>query len=102
MRNRHRVRALLIPLLAAGFLLAGQLPAFAPQAGSDAVFHPLAICRDGISFLFWADYYPAGTGDPDEEYPPVRVQSVQAATPVPPATNGRITPPPTPWYSTPP
>ena len=94
MRKRHSVRALLIPLLAAAFLLAGQLPAFAPHAGSDAVFHPLAICRDGIQFLFWADYYPAGTSDPDEEYSPVRVQSVQAATPVPPAdANGRITPP---------
>ena len=94
MSNRHSLRALLIPLLAAAFLVAGQLPAFASHAGSDAVFHPLAICRDGISFLFWAEYYPAGTGDPDEEDPPVRVQSVQAATPVPPAdANGRITPP---------
>jgi hypothetical protein len=94
MSKRHRVRALLIPLLAAAFLLAGQLPAFAPQAGSDAVVYPLAICRDGISFLFWADYYPAGTGDPDEKYSAIRVQSVQAATPVPPAdANGRITPP---------
>jgi hypothetical protein len=94
MRKRHPVRVLLIALLASGFLLAGQLPAFAPHAGGDAVFHPLAICRDGISFLFWADYYPAGTSDPNEEYPPVRVQSVQAATPVPPAdANGRITPP---------
>jgi hypothetical protein len=79
--------------LAAGFLVAGQLPALASHAGSDAVFEPLAICRDGIQFLFWADYYPAGTSDPDEDYPPVRVQSVQAATPVPPAVNGRITPP---------
>lgn len=94
MRKRHPVRALLIALLAGAFLLAGQLPAFAPHAGGDAVFHPLAICRDGIQFLFWADYYPAGTEEPDEEYPPVRVQSVQAATPVPPAdANGRITPP---------
>jgi hypothetical protein len=94
MRNQPRVRALLIPLLAAGLLFAGQLSAFASHAGSDAVFEPLAICRDGISFLFWADYYPAGTGDPDEEYPPIRMQSVQAATPVPPANaNGRITPP---------
>ena len=47
MRNRPRVHAVLISLLAAAFLLAGQLPAFASQAGSDAVFHPLAICRDG-------------------------------------------------------
>src|SRR4029453_15630336 len=55
------------------------------------------ICRDGIQFLFWADYYPAGTEEPGEEYPPVRVQSVQAATPVPPAdANGRIPPPPDP------
>ena len=93
MSKRHRVRALLIPLLAAVFLLAGQLPAFAPQAGSDAVFHPLAICRDGISFLFWADYYPAGPDNPAQHEAPDRVQSVQAATPVPPANNGRITPP---------
>ena len=94
MRNHRPVRIILIPLLAAAFLLAGQLPAFAPQAGSDAVFHPLAICRDGISFLFWADYYPAGTEEPGEEHAPYRVQSVQAATPVPPAdANGRITPP---------
>lgn len=95
MRKRHPVRALLVPLLAAGFLLAGQLPATASyQSTSDAAVYPLAICRDGISFLFLADYYPAGTGDPDEEYPPVRVQSVQAATPVSPAdANGRITPP---------
>jgi hypothetical protein len=94
MRNHRPVRIILIPLLAAAFLLAGQLPAFAPQAGSDAVFHPLAICRDGISFLFWADYYPAGTEEPGEEHAPYRVQSVQAATPVPPAdANGRISPP---------
>jgi len=94
MRNHRPVRIILIPLLAAAFLLAGQLPAFAPQAGSDAVFHPLAICRDGISFLFWADYYPAGTEEPGEEHAPYRVQSVQAATPVPPAdANGRIIPP---------
>jgi hypothetical protein len=95
MRKRHRVRALLIPLLAAAFVLAGQLPAFAPPQGSqDAAIYPLAICRDGIRFLFWADYYPAGTGDPDEQEPPYRVESVQAATPVPPAdANGQISPP---------
>jgi hypothetical protein len=95
MRTRHRVRALLIPLLAAAFVLAGQLPAFAaPQPSSDAAIHPLAICRDGIRFMFWADYYPAGTGDPYEEEPPYHIRSVQAATPVPPAdANGRITPP---------
>jgi hypothetical protein len=95
MRKRHPVRAFLIPLLAAGFLLGGQLPAAASfQSTSDAAVYPLAICRDGISFLFLADYYPAGTGDPSEEHAPVRVQSVQAATPVPPAdANGRITPP---------
>jgi len=94
MRKRHPVRATLVALLASVFLLAGQLPAFASHAGSDAVFHPLAICRDGISFLFWADYYPAGTEEPGEEHAPYRIQSVQAATPVPPANaNGRITPP---------
>jgi hypothetical protein len=94
MSKRHRVRALLIPLLATAFLLAGQLPAFAPHAGSDAVFHPLAICRDGIQFLFWADYYPAGPDNPADHQAPDRIQSVQAATPVPPAdANGRITPP---------
>ena len=94
MRKRHPVRATLVALLASVFLLAGQLPAFASHAGSDAVFHPLAICRDGISFLFWADWYPAGTEEPGEEHAPYRVQSVQAATPVPPANaNGRITPP---------
>jgi hypothetical protein len=95
MSKRHTVRALFIPLLATAFLLASQLPAAASlQSTSDAAIYPLAICRDGISFLFLADYYPAGASDPDEEYPPVRVQSVQAATPVPPAdANGRITPP---------
>jgi hypothetical protein len=94
MRNRHSIRALLIPLLAAAFLLAGQLPALASHAGSDAVFEPLAICRDGISFLFWADYYPAGPDNPGDHEAPDRIQSVQAATPVPPAdANGRITPP---------
>jgi hypothetical protein len=94
MSNRHPVRALFIPLLAAAFLLAGQLPAFAPHAAPDVVIEPLAICRDGISFLLWADYYPAGTEDPGEEHAPVRLQSIQAATPVPPAdANGRITPP---------
>jgi hypothetical protein len=97
MGTRRKLRALLIPPLAAAFLLAGQLPAFAPggdsHAGSDAVFLPLAICRDGIRFLFWADYYPAGSGDPDEQEPAVRVQPVQAATPVPALdANGRITP----------
>jgi hypothetical protein len=95
MRNRHTVRGLVIPLLAAALLLAGQLPAAASyQSTSDAAVYPLAVCRDGISFLFLADYYPAGTGDPDEEHAPVRVQSVQAATPAPPAdANGRISPP---------
>jgi hypothetical protein len=102
MRNRHPIRPLLIPLLAAAFLVAGQLPALASHAGSDAVFHPLAICRDGIQFLFWADYYPAGTSDPDEDYPPVRVQSVQAATPVPQPSTAASPHRPTPWSWTPP
>jgi hypothetical protein len=94
MRNRHRVRALLVPLLAAAFLLAGQLPALAPQAGGDAAIEPLAICRDGISFMLWVDFYPAGTEDPGEEHAPFWAVPVQAATPVPPAdANGRITPP---------
>jgi hypothetical protein len=95
MRNRYSVRGLVIALLATVLLLASQLPAAASyQSTSDAAIYPLAICRDGISFLFLADYYPAGTGDPSEEYAPVRVQSVQAATPVPPAdANGRISPP---------
>jgi hypothetical protein len=95
MPKRHTVRGLVIPLLATALLLAGHLPATASfQSTSDAAVYPLAICRDGISFLFLADYYPAGTGDPDEEHVPVRVLSVQAATPVPPAdANGRITPP---------
>jgi hypothetical protein len=92
MRKRPRLRALL-PLLAAGFVLATQLPAVASHAGSDAAISPLAICRDGIRFMFFADYYPAGTTDPGDE-PAVRVQPVQAATPVPAAdANGRITPP---------
>jgi hypothetical protein len=95
MSKRHTVRALFIPLLATALLLASQLPAAASfQSTSDAAIYPLAICRDGISFLFLADYYPAGTGDPSEEHSAYRVQSVQAATPVPPAdANGRITPP---------
>jgi hypothetical protein len=82
------------PLLAAAFLLAGQLPAFAPQAGGDAVFHPLAIRCDAISFLFWADYYPAGTDELSDHEAPDWVQSVQAATPAPPvdAKGRRITP----------
>jgi hypothetical protein len=92
MPKRRSARAILVPLLTAAFLLAGQLPALASHAGSDAVFHPLAICRDGIQFLFWADYYPAGPGNPAQHQAPDRVQSVQAATPVPPAVNGRITP----------
>ena len=59
MRNRHTVRALLIPLLATSFLLAGQLPAAASyQSTSDAAFYPLAICRDGISFLFMGRLLP--------------------------------------------
>jgi hypothetical protein len=70
MPNRHPIRALLIPLLVAAFLFAGQLPAFASHAGSDAMVHPLAICRDGISFLFWADYYPAGPDNPATTRPP--------------------------------
>ena len=95
MSRQPSVRGLVIALLAAVLLLAGQLPAAASyQSTSDAAIYPLAICRDGISFLFLADYYPAGTGDPSEEHAPVRVQSVQAATPVPPANaNGRISPP---------
>lgn len=95
MSRQPSVRGLVIALLAAALLLAGQLPAAASyQSTSDAAIYPLAICRDGISFLFLADYYPAGTGDPSEEHAPVRVQSVQAATPVPPANaNGRISPP---------
>jgi Trypsin len=35
MSHRHSIRALLIALLAVGFLLAGQLPAFAPEAGGE-------------------------------------------------------------------
>ncbi len=94
MRKRPRLRTLLIPLLAAAFVLAGQLPAVASHAGSDAAISPLAICRDGIRFMFFADYYPAGTGDPAEDEAPFRIQPVQAATPVPAAdANGRITPP---------
>jgi hypothetical protein len=69
------------------FLVAGA------HAGSDAAISPLAICRDGIRFLFFADYYPAGTTDHEDEAP-IRIQPVQAAAPVPPAdANGRITPP---------
>jgi hypothetical protein len=95
MSKRHTVRALLIALLVTSSMLASQLPAAASyQSTSDAAFYPLAICRDGISFLFLADYYPAGSGDPSEHEAPDRVQSVQAATPVPAAdANGRITPP---------
>jgi hypothetical protein len=95
MPNRHIVRGLVIPLVTTALLLASQPSAAASfQSTSDAAIYPLAVCRDGISFLFLADYYPAGTGDPSEEHAPVRVQSVQAATPVPPAdANGRITPP---------
>jgi hypothetical protein len=93
MRNRPRLRALLVPLLAAALVLATQLPAFAPQAGADSAIEPLAVCRDGIRFLFFADYYPAGTTEPGDEAP-YRIQPVQAAAPVPAAdANGRITPP---------
>jgi hypothetical protein len=95
MRKRLRLRALLIPLLAAALVLAAQLPAFAPHAGQDAAIEPLAVCRDGIRFLFFADFYPAGTtGSDSEDEAPFLVQSVQAAAPVPtPNANGRITPP---------
>jgi hypothetical protein len=61
------------------------------QSTSDAAIYPLAICRDGIHFLFAADFYPEGE-DPGTE-PPFRVQSVQAATPVPPIVDGRAIPP---------
>jgi hypothetical protein len=95
MRNRPRLRALLIPLLAAGFVLAGQLPALASHAGQDYAISPLAVCRDGIRFMIFADYYPAGATDSAEDEAPYRVQPVQAATPVPPAdANGRISSPP--------
>jgi hypothetical protein len=90
MRKRPRLRALLIPLLAAGFVLAGQLPASASlQPGSDAAIYPLAVCRDGIRFLFFADWYPAGSDEPAGEEAPYRVQPVQAASPVPPIVDGR-------------
>jgi hypothetical protein len=59
------------------------------QAGSDAAIYPLAVCRDGIRFLFAADWYPAGSDDPSGEEAPFRVQPVQAATPVPPIVDGR-------------
>jgi hypothetical protein len=63
------------------------------QSTSDAAIYPLAICRDGIRFLFAADFYPAA-GDPSGDEPPFRVQSVQAAAPVPPTNaNGRVLPP---------
>lgn len=61
------------------------------QSTSDAAIYPLAICRDGIRFLFAADFYPAG-GDVAGDEPPFRVQSVQAATPVPPIVDGRAIP----------
>jgi hypothetical protein len=61
------------------------------QSTSDAAVYPLAICRDGMRFLFAADFYPEGE-DPGTE-PPFRVQSVQAATPVPPVVDGRAIPP---------
>jgi hypothetical protein len=67
--------------------------AFAPQAGAESAIEPLAVCRDGIRFLLFADWYPAGTTGSEDEAP-VLVQSVQAATPVPAAdASGRITPP---------
>ncbi len=59
------------------------------QAGSDAAIYPLAVCRDGIRFLFAADWYPAGSDDPSGDEAPFRVQPVQAATPVPPIVDGR-------------
>jgi hypothetical protein len=94
MSKRHPVRVLFIALLTTTFLLAGQLPAFAPHASPDVVIEPLAICRDGMSFLLWAEFYPAGSDNPADHEAPDRIQSVQAATPVPPAdANGRITPP---------
>lgn len=58
------------------------------QTTSDAAIYPLAICRDGIRFLFAADFYPADGEDPPEGAP-FRAQSVQAATPVPPIVDGR-------------
>src|SRR6266536_623610 len=59
------------------------------QAGSDVAIYPLAVCRDGIRFLFAADWYPAGSDDPSGEEAPFRVQPVQAATPVPPIVDAR-------------
>ena len=58
------------------------------QNGSDAAIYPLAVCRDGIRFLFAADWYPAGE-EPSGDEAPFRVQPVQAATPVPPIVDGR-------------
>jgi hypothetical protein len=81
-------------------LLLGSLIAVLPtpaaasfQSTSDAAIYPLAICRDGIRFLFAADFYPAGSGDPGGEEAPFRVQSVQAAAPAPPIVDGRAIPP---------
>ena len=57
------------------------------QNGSDAAIYPLAVCRDGIRFLFAADWYPAGDESSDDEAP-FRIQSVQAATPCHPSSMG--------------
>jgi len=77
----------LLAVLTAGVLAPAQASA-SYQSTSDAAIYPLAICRDGIRFLFAADFYPAG-GDHAGDEPPFRVQSVQAATPVPPIVDGR-------------
>ncbi len=57
--------------------------------GADTAIYPLAVCRDGIRFLFAADWYPTGSDDPAGEEAPFLVRSVQAAAPVPPIVDGR-------------
>jgi hypothetical protein len=92
MAKRPRVGLTLVVVLTVT-LLAAAPAAASLQSTSDAAIYPLAVCRDGIRFLFAADFYPAASGDPEGEEAPFRVQSVQAAAPAPPIVDGRAIPP---------
>jgi hypothetical protein len=84
---------ILVLLAVVATLLVPASAAASYQSTSDAAIYPLAICRDGIRFLFAADFYPAGGGAAGD-HPPFRVQPVQAAAPVPPTNaDGRVIPP---------
>jgi hypothetical protein len=95
MRSRNRSRAgMLVVLAVVGATLLAPTGASASyQSTSDAAISLLAVCRDGIQFLFAADFYSADTASSGDG-PPFRAQSMQAAAPVPPTNaDGRVLPP---------